>query len=258
MSNKEYQCKQDYWDKVAMNQADTKQGISEKYTQDQCLAAFRLGLRYAKGKNLFLLKTDLWTEGVIRSREVLNHAIYLAWQKGYQARAYGIDISPIICTKAINNLTLAEVKQGDIRHLEYPGGFFDMILDVSTIDHMAFSEACIALSEYKRCLAHDGVLVLMFAHDRGAIDRSHDPEKLKDYFPFLIEDIKQQLSDFKIKGEYAVHYLNVLPAGHALELGKICHLASLVVKLFKLFEYSFLSKYAKGIAPLYVIIAVEK
>lgn len=256
----QYECSSDYWDMIAVKEYIGIAGISEKYTQAQCLTAFKLGLGQLPWYKtaITMLKTDLWTEGIVRSREVLNHAVELAEQERFFVDSYGIDISKEICNRAVKHGTRAKIRQGDIRCLPYLNEYFDLILDVSTIDHIPFSEAKVALSEYYRCLRTNGVLVIMFAHDRCAIDTSKDCDKMKDCFPFSVNEVRSELSGFNIKGEYAIHFLNLPPAGRILQLGEMLHVPFLVTKLFKAFEFTPLSKFISGIAPLYVIIGVKK
>ena len=252
-----YDCTSEYWDTVAKRERDRVPGVSEHYTQRQCLKAFSLGLDYLKDtKVITMLKTDLWTEGIVRSREVLAHAVHLAEKRGFLVNAYGQDISLEICHMAIEHGTPAIIEQGDIRQIHAPNGFFNLILDVSTIDHLPFSQAIDAFREYTRCLRAGGILVLMFAHDRDAISKTNDHRQ--DYFPFSISDVREQLEDFDIKREHAIHFLNILPAGILLDIGKRYHIGSLVTKAFSIFEYTPLSRFMKGIAPMYLMIGVRK
>lgn len=252
----------EYWDSVANKEPTSRNGVPEKYTQAQCLTAFRLGLKQLPWDKtvISILKTDLWTEGVVRSREVLNHAVELAEDKGFYVDAYGMDISKEICERAVHLGVRANIRQGDIRCLPYLDRFFNIILDVSTIDHMPFSDAKIALGEYYRCLKPDGVLVLMFAHDSGRIDREGDPNKLVDYFPFRIMDVKRELEGdrYKIKGEYAVHFLNIYPMSRPMALGMKLGFAKAIAAVFGTFEFTPLSKILKKYAPMYVMIAVKR
>lgn len=255
----EYNCSPEHWDGIAQKEPVTQAGIPEIYTQAQCLTAFRLGLRYLPNKSITILKTDLWTEGVVRSREVLNHAVELAEAKGYSVEAHGIDISLLACSKAINSLTRARIKQGDIRNLDYSPECFDLILDISTIDHIPFSEAQIALAEYTRCLKTRGVLVLMFAHKGSTFDSMRPASGIKDYYTFPVEEIRKILCyDFVINDEYAVHFLNIPPASMIASLCGKFRLQTQVSQLFSLFEYTPVSKIFKHFAPMYIIIARKK
>lgn len=255
----EYKCNPTHWDDIARKEPITPAGIPEKYTQAQCLTAFRLGLSHIKNRQIRILKTDLWTEGIVRSREVLDHAIHITVQKGYTIEAHGIDISDEICQKAIEHGTRALIKQGDIRYLPYPSEFFDLILDVSTIDHIPFSEAEVALLEYNRCLKGNGVLVLMFAHNETTLSKIRPATGIKDYFTFPIHNVKNKLlCNFNIKGEYAIHFLNTPTIPLLFNLSQKLKLQPLTFKLFKVFEYTPMSKYFKGFAPMYVMIAKKK
>jgi len=255
----EYKLDATYWDGVSCKEPVTKAGIPERYTQAQCVTAFRLGLRNINKGHIRILKTDLWTEGVVRSREVLNHAIGLAEDRGYYVEAYGMDISAVTCSKAINSLTRAMIKQGDIRKLDYPTGFFNLILDISTIDHVPFNDALIAMAEYARCLKPKGVLVLMFAHTGSTFDSMRPVTGIKDYYTFPVSGVRESLQHaFTIKGEYAVHFLNIPPVSTVMSLCSKPSLQKQVSKLFSLLEFTPVSKLFKHFAPMYIIMAQRK
>lgn len=256
----EYECTPEYWDSVASGEPISKQGVPERYTQAQCLKAFELGLRQIPWHKTVIrfLKTDLWTEGVVRSREVLGHALDIAHKQRFIVEAYGIDISKEVCDRAmkLDYGAIADIRQRDIRDTGFPDNFFDLILDVSTIDHLRFSEAKKALAEYTRCLVSGGVLVLMFAHDSGRMDREGDHRI--DYFPFNVAEVRRDLAGYSVKGEYAVHFLNIYPMSRPMALGMKLGFSRLIAWLFSWFEFTPFSKILKRYAPLYVIIGVKK
>jgi len=257
--SEDYKCTSVHWDKMAIKEPVTQAGIPEKYTQAQCLTAFKLGLANLSKGRIRILKTDLWTEGIVRSREVLNHAVELSEREGYKVEAHGIDISLLACNQAINYLTRATIKQGDIRNLDYASCFFDLILDISTIDHVPYSDAQTALAEYARCLKPKGVLVLMFAHTGSTFDSMRPVTGIRDYYTFPVSDIRKNLQHrFAIKGEYAVHFLNIPPVSIIASLCSKVRLQSQVSKLFGLLEYTPVSKLFKHFAPMYIIIAQRK
>jgi methyltransferase family protein len=56
-----------------------------------------------------------------------------------------------------------EVRRGDIRTLaDIPGGAFDVLLDLSTLDHIQPRDVPRALASYRRVLRENGILLLVF------------------------------------------------------------------------------------------------
>lgn len=102
-----------------------------------------------------VLKTDLWNESVSVEREVL------AYYNG--SVQVGTDISGVVCRGAYGRNNRMFVSQGDIRNLPFRDGAFDVILDISTIDHVSEADAVKVIAEYQRLLAAGGVLFLMYA-----------------------------------------------------------------------------------------------
>lgn len=98
----------------------------------------------------------------------------------------------------------------DIRNLPYPYDMFDMILDLSTIDHIPMKDALHVLDKYYGCLKTGGVLVLLYTHRQFW----HWLRKLKDngvqyYFNGMFRDEVRRL--FDVKEEYDVGTLQVAP-----------------------------------------------
>lgn len=218
-----------YWDRTA--QAEPQAG-PDLYTQAQCVTAFKRGLKYLPNGHVRLLKTDLWTEGVATQREVLQTVVRYGWTVGYHIEAHGIDISRVTCARAGG-------VQADIRALPFRQ-CFDMILDVSTIDHVKLGDALGVISEYYRCLKPHGVLVLIFAHRGGTLPGGEG------YFIFPVRCIKGWTQiRFTILEEYAIHMMNTRPVAYLRPLAGF----------FQWLEFTPLSKHLKGIAPLYVMIA---
>jgi SAM-dependent methyltransferase len=249
-----------YWDEVAKQEVDKPARAPERYTQEQCLAAVRRGYTYLKRwGEIRVLKTDLWTEGIVRSREVLE-AARLEIEKRHQVHrrgdvvAYGMDISRHTCRQAFQVGGWSTVAQADIRHLPVQEESVDMILDISTIDHVPLMEAKPVIRDYWRCLPPGGVLILMFSHDDGVMRKAGFDGA---YF-FPIEDIRRQLRyGYAIREEYAIHFLNILPLSYLMCVADRIKMPWLVSAPFGRMEYSRLSKRLRKWAPMYVIIATK-
>jgi SAM-dependent methyltransferase len=200
------------WDIVAMAQPDIPQGPAARYTQWQILSAAMRGLRYARHPTewngeepLSILKTDLWTEGVVRHREILDCLLHLAWDKGVftsEYTTYAMDIAMVTCLKARAADTPGHIMQADVRHLPYKDASFDIVLDPSTSDHVPFHDSLFTREEYCRVLRPGGVLVLLFAHHGGTLTKGAG----NDYFVFPVSEVRRHLKTigFDIKREYAI------------------------------------------------------
>jgi SAM-dependent methyltransferase len=70
-----------------------------------------------------------------------------------------IEIDPITVESALAKYPSMNIRQGDIRYLPYEGSSFDVVLDLSTIDHVA--EYTKVLDEYWCVLVPKGLLLLV-------------------------------------------------------------------------------------------------
>jgi len=61
---------------------------------------------------------------------------------------------------------------GDIRKLYYPNEFFDIVLDLSTIDHIKTKELPVALKQYHRVLSPGGYILLVAWTDKITLQES--------------------------------------------------------------------------------------
>jgi SAM-dependent methyltransferase len=121
------------------------------------LYTIKIALKYLSISNGNLLKTDLWNEGVECQRDILKQ-----FERHDNMKLFGVDIAHVTCVLAKNNLNKVNVLQGDIRSLPFKDASFDMVLDLSTLDHVPLHQALEAIQEYKRVLKKDGILVLIF------------------------------------------------------------------------------------------------
>lgn len=251
------------WEAVARAQQDQDPQPAQAYTQRQCVEALMRGMARARvaiewdgDAPLAILQTDLWTESVARSRQLLEEVLNRAREAGYyvsQRSIYGIDVSGFTCAMADKQKSLdLHIAQADIRALPFRYGSFDLIFDPSTIDHVPEEEVPLVVGQYQRALRPGGVLVLVFSHQAGTLRRDAG----RTYFVFDPRSVKRDLEDHGLRpvAEYAICCLNTQPAG--LLTSPRMGVAGLAWRLFSWLEYAPLSRYLLGrLAPLWVIVA---
>ena len=255
-----YRCTPTYWDSEADREVGEhgflmKRGVPERYTQRSCVSAAMLGLGHItpRPQHIKILKTDLWTEGVVRSREVLDATIARIRARRIKVSGYGIDIAPLTCEMA-SECMRSNVAVADIRKLPFKDSSFDMVLDISTIDHVPLDDALGVIGQYRRVLRTGGVLIAMFAHEGGIMWRATG----NGYYNFPIKAIREKLNfpcGFRVKGEYGVHALNVKPMAYPMSAAIRLKMGGPFSRVWGLIEYSRLSRYMKGMVPMYCIIA---
>jgi len=252
----------DFWDN------DAKRALRSKppqwytyYVGKIYRKATEMGLKYTGGNvnKTNLLKTDLWNEGIETGRSILDQ-----YQADSKCNLYGVDISYITCSSAKGKLKTIHVVQGDVRALPFSDSSFDIVLDLSTLDHIPEYQAPSAIQEYKRILKKQGILVLVYWYDsallrllfklRGINYREH--WGIQYYFPIsLIKD--EVKKDFDILEEFCVgSLLNIRKRIPALILRR---LPKSIYNLILDIEYSKISKWLlKGFAGLHAVIAKRK
>ncbi len=140
-----------FWDEVARSIQDTL--YSEKNATDiylqrtylNILNHFRIDLRGKK-----VLKLDLWNEST-------NTAL-LGWFFERGAEIYGVDISSEVVQKAKVKFQQqgipCDFRQGDIRKLPFPDGYFEIVYSIGTVEHVP--EVSQAFKEIYRVMSSDG------------------------------------------------------------------------------------------------------
>ena len=127
-----------------------------------------------------VLKTDLWNESKANLPDrggILAHV---------NAKSlFGIDIDHAVVETAVRiwpsvwremdggggwAQPSAEFLEGDIRDLCFADNWFDLILDLSTIDHIPLVDVPKTLDEYERVLVRGGTLYL----STWLVDRDHE------------------------------------------------------------------------------------
>lgn len=101
-----------------------------------------------------VLKIDLWNEGVETSRDILGNLKYV--------ETFGFDLSKNICNLAKKRLQNAGVVQATCQSIPYASNCFDLVLDLSTIDHIPFHKTPQVFDEYYRVLKPGGMLAVAF------------------------------------------------------------------------------------------------
>jgi SAM-dependent methyltransferase len=147
-----------YWDKYVNNYQQDRKNIQDwtnQYIKSFYLQLVNRALGQLKpAKDLRVLKVDLWNEGVETSRDILGNFAGV--------EAVGFDLSKTICRMAKNRLHNSSVAQATCQSLPFASGKFDLVLDLSTIDHIPFDYAGEIFSEYYRVLKPEGLLAMAF------------------------------------------------------------------------------------------------
>jgi len=125
-----------------------------------------------------------------------THAIIF---NDFQIDAYGIDLSEVAISKAIENATKKGinrdqflVQSGDTHKLPYEDNYFDFVVAESCLDSMPFSLSKLYISELKRItngiiyaslIGHDPSMtseefVVKTQHEKGTIQTVFDQEKI--------------------------------------------------------------------------------
>lgn len=100
-------------------------------------------------KNIRILKTDLWNEAK-------KNETFFVKREEFKC---GVDISNKVCTLTKAKYPHLKIIQGNIGELPFSEGSFDLIWDISTIDHFKNPEKVI--QEYYYTLKPGGVLLLV-------------------------------------------------------------------------------------------------
>lgn len=150
------------WNEIANNfQKNQKNSWFFYYLDEAYKKAINIGLNQLKlkdnaNKKIKLLKTDLWNETIETKRDILAN---LNGDDNFEI--YGIDISDEICHLGKKVLKNIKVVNCDIRRIPFVDKYFDVVLDISTIDHVPENDIVFVLKEYNRILKDGGVLILI-------------------------------------------------------------------------------------------------
>lgn len=249
----------EFWDKAARKLLKLKPPEwFSRYIGISYRRAIELGLKCIKlDKKIKLLKTDLWNEGIEYQRDILGH-----YQNYKNLDLYGIDISSVVCSYAKSRVKNIHILQADFRDLPFKSESFDIIIDLSTLDHIPESQVKNVIREYKRVLKKNGVLVLIFWYKsflvRIKMIRRRQENDMQYYFSLkLIKSIVE--SAFNIKKEYCTGLILCIP-GLGFIINKLpMRIRNWIIDNTIKLEYSKLSKFIfKNFAALYVVIGTKR
>lgn len=147
-----------YWDNCVVNYTIERKN-TQQWTHQYIKSFYQQMTNRAFGQlkstdDLHILKVDLWNEGVETTRDILGNLL--------NVEAVGFDFSKTICHLAKNRLKNSNVAQAACQNLPFASEKFDLVLDLSTIDHIPLVYADKVFSEYYRVLKPTGLLALAF------------------------------------------------------------------------------------------------
>src|SRR3989344_480242 len=145
------------WDDAAAD-AETEK-IRGRYLTDIFLEPVKIALKEIqreKKRRIRIFKCDLWNEGIDLQRNILAHI------KGQSREIHGADISYLTCKKAKKNTRGITAANCSITYLPYRQESFDVLLDMSTSDHLPARDMGDAFKEYRRVLNKEGIAVIIF------------------------------------------------------------------------------------------------
>ncbi len=249
------------WEKEA--RTGRKEENRGAYLSGLFLEAVNRGIGYLKcdGRKPNILKTDLWNEGADFQKNVLGH------YTGGGFNLYGVDIAADVI-KAVKVPGIHKT-QAELLRLPFRNGAFDMVLDLSTIDHVPHDRAPQVVREYRRILAHNGIVV-MAVDAWGSVWRAyyayqkHIRHMEVGVFPGT--DIPNQYiyrpqsvlallrkQGFRILQEHSIDWFGW--SWNRCTIGFWRHIMQRRYRQLIKLEYSSVSKYMKPLAKQYVIIA---
>jgi len=209
------------------------------------------------GRQLSILKTDLWNEGIDTRRDVLS-----ALSSNSRFCLLAVDISKITCTRAKRRLSKTTILNADIRDLPFRNETIDIILDLSTIDHVSPIQVPRVIHEYYRSLRNGSLLLLIFWFDGPLLKLFR---KLKPPYEFDIPPYRYYFPVHHMKGLVRAEGFDLLDEYSAVGFGKDSlsrvgqtsnRMAQFVYSVVLRLEYSAASKVLlRPFGGLYVIIA---
>lgn len=104
-----------------------------------------------------LLKTDLWNEGIETHTDILTEH-----EQNAKLELYGLDLSSLVCYRAQERLRKTHVAQANVTNLPFRNESFDVVLDLSLLDHVPPSQVPLVIAEYARLGKRGGILLLVY------------------------------------------------------------------------------------------------
>lgn len=245
------------WNKEAIKRLKAKPpDWFSYYIGNSYRRATQIGLKYVTSNRVNLLKTDLWNEGIEYQRDILGQ-----YQDCENFNLYGMDISLVVCYYAKSRIKNLHAIQGDIRNLPFEDEFFDIILDLSTLDHIPEDKVPKVLQQYKRVLKKDSILVLIFWYSSFSVKFVYIRRKRESdtQYYFSLESIKNEVKKrFDILEEYYTGILICIPYLKAILNRLPISICNRILNFVLNLEYSKISCILKSFAGLYVLIGKKK
>lgn len=207
-----------------------------------------------------VLKTDLWNEGIEDGRSLVNYAQV----EGNDPGPICADISRYVCESArkLNDSDFHPIRAT----LLVPPfrATFDLILDVSTVDHMPKNLRAIWISSEAYLLKPDGVLLISFDCRLNLFNELYHRLITRKVYPewtLVPSEVRAQLKalGFTVIREHAIFIAGFFWGTHR----PLFPFAGLlkrrpIFKLLKETELSNRSRWLSFVAPQYVIVARKK
>ena len=151
--------------------------------------------KYNKGRHKYLrslingsrgtaLKLDLWNEG--GSKGVFDIGLFKTFN------VVGMDIAEVACANAWKENPWMSLFRGTIVHLPFRDKSIDVILDISTSDHVPFESFCKLIKDFSRVLKKKGELLMIFNNRLPGTPRLTE---VSDYW-FTEEEVKTAVSPY--------------------------------------------------------------
>lgn len=134
------------------NYPSWKKFLKERISRNVYSQIVRYAVRFSTGSDRKrLLGTDLWLQA-------LGYPMFDEWKSDFDI--FGIDLSGVVCTRAKGMTSLKGIAQASILELPFCLGAFDVVIDISTLDHVRPSDVAGVVTEYVRVLKTGGILLL--------------------------------------------------------------------------------------------------
>jgi SAM-dependent methyltransferase len=206
-----------------------------------------------------ILKTDLWNEGIEDGRSLVEYA-----QGDDDSAPICMDICRYVCESA-NRLKNSDFEpiRGTLLAPPFRSAF-DLILDVSTVDHMPKNLRKLWLSSEGALLRPGGILLMSFDCRLNLFNEIYHRVFTRKVYPewtLAPSEIRTQLKalDFKVLREHALFIAGLFWGTHQ----PLFPLAGVLRHgpIFELLKHSELSNHSRWlsfVAPQYVIVARKK
>jgi SAM-dependent methyltransferase len=204
-----------------------------------------------------ILKTDLWNEGIEDGRSLVGYAK----TEGNASGPVCIDVSRYVCESA-NRLNNSDFEPVQATLLAAPfRGAFDLILDVSTVDHMPKNLRTIWVASEASVLKTGGVLLISFDCRLNLFNELYHRLFTRKAYPewtLVPSEVRAQLTalGFSMIREHAIFIAGFFWGTHRpfFPLAGVLR-DKRIFKLLKDTELSTRSRWLSFVAPQYVIVA---